>query len=52
MQSDDAYEIWHELAPQKGEHVFVKTFPSVFVGTTLLSQLIFNRVDTLVARAP
>jgi nicotinamidase-related amidase len=48
MQSDDAYEIWPELAPREGEHVFVKTFPSAFVGTTLLSQLIFNRVDTIV----
>ncbi len=48
MQSDDAYEIWPELAPREDEYVFVKTFPSAFVGTTLLSQLVFHSVDTLV----
>lgn len=48
MQSEDAYEIWPQLAPRPGEYVFVKTYPSMFVGTTLVSQLIYHRVDTVV----
>jgi maleamate amidohydrolase len=48
MQSSTAYEIWPELAPQPGEYVFVKTYPSAFAGTTLASQLIYHRVDTVV----
>jgi maleamate amidohydrolase len=48
MQSDDAYEIWPELAPREDEYVFVKTYPSAFVGTTLLSQLVYHSIDTLV----
>lgn len=48
MQSPGAYEIWPELAPQEGESVVVKAYPSAFAGTTLTAQLIYGRVDTLV----
>jgi maleamate amidohydrolase len=48
MQRPDTYDIWPALEPRADEYVFVKTYPSAFVGTTLLSQLIYHRVDTLV----
>jgi maleamate amidohydrolase len=48
MQSDEAYEICPQLAPRPDEYVFVKTYPSMFAGTTLVSQLIYHRVDTVV----
>jgi len=48
MQNADAYDIVPELAPRDDEYVFVKTYPSMFAGTTLLSQLIYHRVDTVV----
>jgi nicotinamidase-related amidase len=48
MRSADAYEIWPDLQPRPDEPVIVKTYPSAFFGTTLASQLIYHRVDTLV----
>lgn len=48
MQSPDAYAFWPPLAPQPGEAVLVKTYPSAFFGTTLASQLVYHGVDTLV----
>jgi nicotinamidase-related amidase len=48
MLSPEAYEIWPQLAPRDDEHVFEKTYPSSFFGTTLASQLVYHGVDTLV----
>jgi len=48
MQDPDAYEICPELKPQDDEYVFVKSYPSAFFGTTLVSQLIYHRVDTII----
>jgi maleamate amidohydrolase len=48
MRSADAYAFWPAVAPVDGEHVFEKTYPSAFFGTTLASQLVYHRVDTLV----
>lgn len=48
MRSQEAYEIWPELAPRPGEYVFEKTYPSAFFGTTLASQLVFHSIDTLI----
>jgi maleamate amidohydrolase len=48
MREPAAYEIWPSLAPRDDEYVFEKTYPSAFFGTTLASQLIFHRVDTVV----
>ena len=48
MRSPKAYEIWPELAPLPDEHVFEKTYPSAFFGTTLASQLVYHSIDTLV----
>jgi maleamate amidohydrolase len=48
MQSPRAYEIWATLSPRADEYVFTKTYPSAFVGTTLLSQLVYSRIDTLI----
>ena len=48
MLSPIAYEIWPDLQPRSDEYIFVKTHPSAFFGTTLTSQLIYHRVDTLV----
>jgi nicotinamidase-related amidase len=48
MRESAAYEIWPSLTPHLGEYVFEKTYPSAFFGTILASQLIFNRVDTVV----
>jgi len=48
MQSPDAFAIWPSLEPRPDEAVIVKTYPSAFFGTTLASQLVYYRVDTLV----
>jgi nicotinamidase-related amidase len=48
MQSPEAYEFWHEVAPLPGEQVLEKTYPSAFFGTTLTSQLVYHGIDTLV----
>jgi maleamate amidohydrolase len=48
MRSAEAYEFWPDVAPVDGEHVFEKTYPSAFFGTTLASQLVFHGIDTLV----
>lgn len=48
MQSPAAYEIWEGLTPREDEYVFSKSYPSAFFGTTLVSQLVFHGVDTLV----
>jgi maleamate amidohydrolase len=48
MAEPAAYEIVPELAPQPNESVLVKTAPSAFVGTDLVSYLIFHTVDTVI----
>jgi len=48
MRDPEAYAFWPAVAPVDGEHVFEKTYPSGFFGTTLASQLVYHRVDTLV----
>lgn len=48
MQDTTASEIYPAIAPQDGELVIAKTHPSGFFGTTLLSQLIYYSVDTLI----
>lgn len=48
MRRPEAYEICDELAPLPGEPVLVKAYPSAFFGTTLISQLVYRRVDTVV----
>jgi len=48
MERPEAYQIVPELAPRSEEPVLVKAFPSGFVGTNLLSYLVYHRVDTLI----
>jgi maleamate amidohydrolase len=48
MADAAAYEIVPELAPRPTESVLVKSAPSAFFGTDLVSYLIFHQVDTLV----
>ncbi|MBI4277641.1 MAG: isochorismatase family protein [Armatimonadetes bacterium] len=48
MQRPEAYEIVPELAPLLEEPVIVKSFPSAFAGTNLLSYLIYHSVDTVI----
>ena len=48
MQSQKAFDIWPDLGQRPDEPIIVKTYPSAFFGTTLASQLIYHRVDTLV----
>lgn len=48
MLSPAAYEIWPALEPRADEPVIVKTYPSAFFGTTLASQLVYHRADTLI----
>ena len=48
MQGAAASEIYPAIAPHSGEPVIAKTHPSGFFGTTLLSQLIYFSVDTLI----
>jgi nicotinamidase-related amidase len=48
MQDPKANEIVAEIAPQPGDAVISKTWPSGFAGTNLASFLIYNRVDTVI----
>ena len=48
MQRPEAYQIVPELAPRPEEPVLVKAFPSGFMGTNLLSYLIYHGVDTVI----
>jgi maleamate amidohydrolase len=48
MADPAAYEIVPELAPRPTESVVVKSAPSAFVGTDLVSYLIFHGVDTVI----
>jgi nicotinamidase-related amidase len=48
MERPEAYQIVPELAPRADEPVVVKTFPSGFVGTNLLSYLVYHNVDTVI----
>jgi maleamate amidohydrolase len=48
MQSQEAFDLWPDLGRRDDEPIIVKTYPSAFFGTTLASQLIYHRVDTLV----
>jgi len=48
MDRPEAYEIIPELAPLPAESVVVKTAPSAFHGTYLLSLLVHHNVDTVV----
>ncbi|HYB71933.1 MAG TPA: isochorismatase family protein [Candidatus Sulfotelmatobacter sp.] len=48
MQDPKANQIVEEIAPRPGEPVVAKTWPSAFFGTSLVSYLIYHRVDTLV----
>ncbi len=48
MADPAAYEIVPELAPRPTESVIVKSAPSAFHGTDLVSYLIFHNVDTVI----
>jgi maleamate amidohydrolase len=48
LRRPEAWEIWQELKPIADEPVIRKTYPSVFFGTSFVSQLLQSRVDTLV----
>ena len=48
MLDPKANTIVPDLAPQPGDIVIAKTWPSVFFGTDLPSYLIYHRVDTLI----
>jgi nicotinamidase-related amidase len=48
MERPEAYQIVPELAPLPDEPVIVKAFPSGFVGTNLLSYLVWHGVDTVI----
>ncbi len=48
MANPQAYQIVPELAPLPTETVVVKTAPSAFHGTNLLSHLVFHGVDTVI----
>ena len=48
MRDPKANTIAQEIAPQPGDVVIAKTWPSVFFGTDLPSYLIYHRVDTLI----
>ena len=47
MADPAAYEIVPELRPRPDESVLVKTAPSAFAGTDLVSYLIYHGVDTV-----
>ena len=47
MARPEAYQIVPDLAPLPTESVVVKTAPSAFHGTNLLSLLVFHNVDTV-----
>lgn len=49
MARPEAYQIVAELQPLPTESVVVKTAPSAFHGTNLVSQLVFHNVDTVIA---
>lgn len=48
LRRPEAWDIWHELKPMAEEPVIRKRYPSVFFGTSFVSQLLQLRVDTLV----
>jgi maleamate amidohydrolase len=48
MLDPKANTIVPDIAPQRGDIVIAKTWPSVFFGTDLPSYLIYHRVDTLI----
>jgi len=48
MTNPEAYEIVPQLRPQEHESVVVKSAPSAFAGTDLLSYLIYHNVDTVI----
>jgi len=48
MANPEAYQIVAELRPLPTESVVVKTAPSAFHGTNLVSQLVFHNVDTVI----
>jgi nicotinamidase-related amidase len=48
MADPAAYEIVPELAPRPTESVIVKSAPSAFIGTDLVSYLIFHNIDTVI----
>jgi maleamate amidohydrolase len=45
---DPCVDIDPRIAPAEGEHVIVKKYTSSFLGTNLLSLLVYDRVDTLI----
>jgi len=47
MAHPAAYDIVPELQPLPGESVVVKSAPSAFIGTDLVSYLIYHHVDTV-----
>lgn len=48
MDRPEAYQIVPALAPLPGESVVVKTAPSAFHGTNLLSLLVYHNIDTVI----
>ncbi len=48
MANPEAYQIVSELQPLPTEVVVVKTAPSAFHGTNLVSHLVFHNVDTVI----
>ena len=48
MREPKANQIVQEIAPRPGEPVIAKAWPSAFFGTTLVSYLIYHRIDTLI----
>lgn len=48
MARPEAYQIVPELQPLSTESTVVKTAPSAFHGTNLVSQLVFHNVDTVI----
>jgi maleamate amidohydrolase len=48
MLDPKANTIAEDIAPQRGDVVIAKTWPSAFFGTDLPSYLIYHRVDTLI----
>ena len=48
MLDPKANTIVPDIAPQRGDIVIAKTWPSAFFGTDLPSYLIYHRIDTLI----
>jgi maleamate amidohydrolase len=48
MANPEAYQIVPDLAPLPTEVVVVKTAPSAFHGTNLISHLVFHSIDTVI----